>query len=154
MSVQSIELERTKITRACSCPAYKILAETIFDTHGRLRILPLLKDGLAADHATGATFEATRIIEALAAIVLDLIKSCRTTQHELAEFLVRRILFQNDMGVLLVNIELIDRELIVDIDGDITNVLYHSALIPFMASLAIFMMPTFFTGPIAIFFML
>ena len=127
MPVQSIELERAEITRACSCPAYKILAETIFDTHGRLRILPLLKDGLAADHATGATFEATRIIEALAAIVLDLVKSRRTAQHELAEFLVRRIVFQNDMGVLFANIELIDRELLVDIDGDITNVLYPSS---------------------------
>ena len=119
------------IVRLCA----EILAEAILNAHGRLRILPLFKDGFATDHAARTALEATSIVKnRLVAFSGHLVKSCRAAHNQLLEFRIGSLnAFLNlDMSVFFVDLKLVEGKLLVDVNSDVD----HSAFTPFMATLA------------------
>ena len=85
------------------------LAETILHTHGRLRVFPLLDDGVATSEAAGAAFQAAGVVERLLAILVTLVQRSGANQDELVELFVRRILNELDMCIGLIDFVLVQR---------------------------------------------
>ena len=113
-------------------------AVTELHTKGAARVFPLFQRRPQPQNATGAALQTSGVIEAHTAVILLLVQTCGARFHQQLQGLFIGIGLHNDVRMLFIDIEFIDAQFDVHIDGR-----SHKTVTPFMPSLIRLMKPTF-----------